>query len=299
MEFPLSFRRVTVADTAAINALLESVAGFDGRPALSEHKMLHRAGDTESREVIAVNRKSGAVIGYGQAAWHHPGGAGSTGHWAIEVTLHPEARTDANVDELLGRVVAEAEPGRPLTAWAWDRFTADAIRRMGWTETRAIDRVERSLPIPHRTLFPEGVHLDRFRVGVDEAEWLTVNNAAFDGHPENGALTLRELKLKQSQPWFEAAGLLMARSGGRLLGSCWTKMHPGGIGEIYIVGVHPEARGRGIGKALIVAGLEDLFERRDATTGMIHVDEANEHGVRIYRQLGFRTVLINREYEAG
>ncbi len=299
MGVPLTFRPAVPSDRPAIEALLAAVRVADHRPALSEHKQLHLVGDEEARVAVAHRNLGGDVVGYGQAAWHHPGRTGGAGHWAIEVVLHPTVRSDEALDRLFGETIASVRGEGRVTAWAWDLFTAGAMERRGWVATRALHEMRRGLPMFHDAPLPPGVRLDRFRPGVDEAEWLAVNNAAFEGHPENGALTVQDLERKLARPWFDPAGLLMARSGGRLLGSCWTKLHPGGVGEIYTIGVHPGARGRGLGVALVVAGLDDLHTRQGASTAMLYVDEANEEGLRLYRRLGFRTTLINREYEAG
>ena len=53
-------------------------------------------------------------------------------------------------------------------------------------------------------------------------------------------------------------GFLLAWDGERLAGFCWTKVHDDGRGEIYILAVVPGSQGRGLGRALLLAGLDDL-----------------------------------------
>jgi mycothiol synthase len=88
----------------------------------------------------------------------------------------------------------------------------------------------------------------------------------------------------------------MAWEGSDLLGSCWTKHHPLGVGEIYIVGVSPQAQGRGLGRELVVCGLDHLY-RTGSTTGMLYVDGDNKAAMWLYSELGFRPVRANRQYE--
>jgi mycothiol synthase len=128
---------------------------------------------------------------------------------------------------------------------------------------------------------------------------LATNNAAFAGHEENGSIDLADLALRTAQPWFDPRGVVMAWDGDVLAGSCWTKLHGDGVGEIYIVGVHPEARGGGLGRALVLAGLADLHDRQGAEVGMLYVDGANEAAMWLYRDLGFRAVFTNCMYERG
>ena len=80
-------------------------------------------------------------------------------------------------------------------------------------------------------------------MGVDESAWLSANNAAFAGHPENGRMTRRDLELRMAQGWFDPSGFFLAWANGELAGSCWTKIHDDGTGEIYIIGVVPAWRG--------------------------------------------------------
>jgi mycothiol synthase len=298
MASSLTFRPMVPADRPGVEALLAAIAAHDGHPGLSEHKYLHLVGDEEARVVVA-QREDGDLAGYGQAAWHHPGRVGGSGHWAIEMAVRPSARSDDVIDRLFAATVARVEGEGRITAWASDPFTDAALTRQGWVATRALHEMRRPLPLHHEAPLPPGIHLDPFRPGVDEAAWLAANNAAFEGHPENGALTVQDLERKLAQPWFDPEGLLMARDGGHLVGSCWTKLHPDGTGEIYTIGVRPEARGRGLGVALVVAGLDDLHYRQGASTAMLYVDAANAEGLGLYRGLGFRTRRINREYEAG
>ena len=77
---------------------------------------------------------------------------------------------------------------------------------------------------------------------------------------------------------------------GRPVGACWTKLHSGGVGEIYSIAVRPSASGKGLGRALVLTGFEYLADRRGAGTGMLWADRSNEAAVRLYGRLGMESV---------
>ena len=136
----------------------------------------------------------------------------------------------------------------------------------------------------------DGFRLRTFRPGLDDAAWLALNNRTFAGHNENGAWVQDDLQARIAQPWFDAADFLILESQGEMAGFCWMKVIDGGdgrrSGEIYIIGLAPETRGRGLGRQLLDRALIQLRERR-VDVAAIYVDESNETAVDLYRSSGF------------
>ncbi len=71
-----------------------------------------------------------------------------------------------------------------------------------------------------------------------------------------------------------------------MTGYHWTKVHPDGLGEVYVVGVDPDAHGGGLGKALTAAGLRYLRDR-GLPEVLLYVDEENTAAISMYQHLGF------------
>ncbi|MBC8092346.1 MAG: mycothiol synthase, partial [Pseudonocardia sp.] len=161
---------------------------------------------------------------------------------------------------------------------------------LGLQRMRTLWQMHLDLPdAPPARPLPPGMTLRPFVVGADEAEFLRVNNAAFDWHPEQGGWGVEQVQAREAEPWFDAEGFLLAvDADDRLLGYHWTKIHtsPERIGEVYVLGVDPAAQGTGLGGVLTVAGLRHLHAR-GLRHVLLYVESDNEAAVRVYRKLGF------------
>ena len=60
----------------------------------------------------------------------------------------------------------------------------------------------------------------------------------------------------------------------RLLGFHWTKRHSATLGEVYVVGIDPDAQGRGLGQTLVDRGLRHLA-RRGLDDVLLYVEADN------------------------
>lgn len=145
---------------------------------------------------------------------------------------------------------------------------------------------------------PADQHVDAFRPGIDEDAWLDLNAAAFAHHPEQGRMTLDDLRDREREPWFDAADLLLLRRGDdpRLAGSCWLKVEDG-IGEFYAVAVRPDLQGQGIGGVLMRAGMARL-RGRGLTAAALYVEGDNVPALALYRRTGFTEHAVDVQYGA-
>jgi mycothiol synthase len=265
------------AARAEVRALVDAVAGT-GTPPLSEQALLSLDSD-QVQHVLA--RDDGALVGYGQRAGDSAELAG----------------TDA-----AGQVLAELErdaPG-PLVVWAHGRHSAlgEVLARRGYRRERTLHQLRRPLTgeLPAAPL-PPGVTVRSFVVGADEADWVALNAAAFASHPEQGRWTIADLAAREAEEWFDPDGFLLAHRDGQLIGFHWTKIHPDGAGEVYVIGVHPAAQGMRLGPALLRLGLEYLRERGSAEV-LLYVDDSNAAAMRLYERFGFDSVDVDVQWRA-
>lgn len=190
--------------------------------------------------------------------------------------------------------------GGDVRWWLFDAGDdADALAASaGLAPGRALLQMLVELPLAGSSDGRPPVTTRPFEVGRDERAWLEVNNAAFAWHPEQGIWDLATIELREREDWFDPAGFLLHERDGRLAAFCWTKIHRDVDpvqGEIYVIAVHPDFHGSGLGRALTVAGLDHIVSR-GVTTGMLFVDLDNTSAVRLYESLGFRIHRVDRAY---
>jgi mycothiol synthase len=276
-----------------VHVLAAAADAADGAHPLSESVLLGLTTAEPDTRHLLVETPQGDLAGY---AYLHRAADGVT----AEIVVHPAQRRRGLGRRLLAAVTERAGSdgdGTGLRIWAHgDHPSAAALAvDLGFDRARLLHQFRRSLvePPPEPRL-PEGVTLRAFRPGQDDAAWLAVNSRAFAHHPEQGRWTARDLALRFASPWFDPAGFLLAvrTADDQLLGFHWTKVHDAGeaggsrIGEVYVLGVDPQAHGGGLGRALALAGLRHLHER-GLDRVMLYVDESNQAAVSLYRRLGF------------
>jgi mycothiol synthase len=208
----------------------------------------------------------------------------TTAGTSLDVAVAPTTRVCGFGGGLVEAALADT--AGPVDAWSHGDHPAAAAlaRRFGFERVRELWVLRCALTDALPDL-PGTPGLRGFRPG-DEAEVLRVNAAAFAAHPEQGAMSAGNLAERMAEPWFDPEGLLLAFEGERLLGFHWTKLHPRGEGEVYVVGIDPAAQGGGLGRTLTLAGLHHL-RARGATRVHLYVESDNAIALRVYLGLGF------------
>ncbi|MFE0688043.1 mycothiol synthase [Streptomyces sp. JH002] len=267
--------------------LIDAAARTDGQSAVSEQGRLLLRGGRRTGVKHLLMRHHGQLVGYAQLDGTDPVEAPSG-----ELVVHPDHR-GLRYGRLLGEALL-AESGHRLRLWAHGGHPAarHLAQVLGLTLFRELRQLRRPLGGLRDVdpVLPEGVTVRGFVPGQDDAAWLELNAAAFAHHPEQGGLTQVDLDARKKEPWFDPSGFFLAVRGDRLLGFHWTKVHSAeSLGEVYVVGVSPDAQNLGLGKALTLIGLRYLAADRALPTAMLYVDADNVAALRVYEGLGFQT----------
>jgi mycothiol synthase len=241
--------------------------------------------------VVHVLRRDGAdLVGSAQVA------DAGTDDAAAELVVDPDHRRRGH-----GRALLDAALGAGARS-VWAHGDLPAARALA---ASAALEATRSLFLMGRALtdadaadpdLPAGYSVRAFEPGRDDEAWVRLNAAAFAAHPEQGRMTVADLRERMEQPWFDAAGFLVVERDGRIVAFHWTKVEPGTTsGEVYVVGVDPAEQGRGLGGPLTALGLAHLA-RRGLADVHLYVDGDNTAARRTYARLGFEDLAVDVQY---
>lgn len=155
-------------------------------------------------------------------------------------------------------------------------------------------RMRRSLEAPLPAFEAvEGFPIRAIQAG-DEAEWVRMKNACFreEGMRESSVEDFRREFLES--PIFDFGRVFVVSQGARIVGtaSAWEANYgEGPVGLIHWVGVEPEYRGLGLGRAVSIRALEELAARGYADA-WLNTSYERAAAVRLYERLGFE---VHRE----
>jgi mycothiol synthase len=238
----------------------------------------------------ALRRDDDTLVGYAQVA------DAGTADASAELVVDPAHRRQGHGRALLDAVLDAG------TRTVWAHGDLPAARALagaaGLEAVRSLHLMARPLTEADAAdpALPQGYSVRPFEPGADDDAWVRLNAAAFASHPEQGRLTVDDLRERMAQPWFDAAGFLLVERDGRLVAFHWTKVEPGEeTGEVYVVGVDPDEQGHGLGGPLTALGLAHLA-RQGLAEVHLYVDGDNTAARRTYTRLGFEDRAVDVQY---
>jgi mycothiol synthase len=273
-------------------ALINAATSQDGTPPISEHIILHlRHGGDKSDSHLIMERENKVI------AYAHIDATDLVAGPSVELVVHPDHRKSGLGKELLSK--SKEICGSKMRLWAHGDLSAaqKLADENGFERIRTVIQMRKALA--DLSINQHNFAIRTFLPGLDNEEWLALNNKVFENHPEQGAWSLKDLQTRLAESWFDPAGFFVATQDNKLIGFTWTKIHGGHshkhdnlteqhdhdpIGEIYITAV--ATSGAGLGKVLTQTALAYL-KANGLITAMLYVDSDNEMALNLYKSLGF------------
>jgi GNAT superfamily N-acetyltransferase len=154
----------------------------------------------------------------------------------------------------------------------------------------------RPVEVPHPVLetivFDPRTNADRFARILEQTY-----SGSLDCPAINGVRTGSEaLEGHRNSGVFDASRWKIYRDGGIDAGVLLLNDHPEqNSWEVVYVGVVPEARGRGLGKSMLLSGLSEARDSGRASV-LLAVDRRNKYARRVYSELGFVELGLRAVY---
>ena len=173
------------------------------------------------------------------------------------------------------------------------------LESAGFREVKCYWKMRWEGPEAPPVVLPEGFELRSFKLGEDEAALTGLQNAAFGDNWGFCPNTVEEISARVRFSRCDPEGIIFATDGDRLAAYNWTLSTSSGdkgTGWVAMTGVHPEYRSKGLGRAVVVAGMEYL--KTKGVDGIdLEVDSENVPATKLYLDLGFKPVARALWYE--
>ena len=177
-----------------------------------------------------------------------------------------------------------------VSAWQPNPAAEGFAARHGFRHARNFWRMERPIGAVAKPQWPPDVSVRRYD-GSEQAlvDFNDAYNRSFANHYHYVRSSLEDTRVMTTQRHFRPAGLILAYRGEACVGFCRNARY-GDPGEVALIGTVPEARGVGLGRALLrwgVAWLQEDF----SNPVYLMVDGENDSALRLYRSEGFHVAL--------
>jgi mycothiol synthase len=222
----------------------------------------------------------------------------SIGRVILDCWLHPEHRRKGLATKLLGyatRRAGELGAGDVQVNVMEDNAVARTVlSRLGFRSVRRFLELELDMT-RLRGQEADQAAQQCCHLGHDEEEKLTyIQNRCFAGTWGYNINTVETMTYRTHLRHFSPEDITLAYDGDKVTGYCWTWVIPHKDkqkGRIYMLGVDPDYRGKGMGRRLLLAGLSHL-RSKGISMAVLTVDSENEAACALYRSVGF-------EFQAG
>ena len=225
----------------------------------------------------------------------------------IDCLIHPEHRRRGLAKKLLGHVMHRARELKVKVAHVNIRqdnaVAKQVLSRLSFRVVRQFLELRLSLAEVH---LPEVTHhnyTSRHLQPGEENKLAQIQNRCFTDTWGYNPNTTEEIVYSLNLSHCSPQDVILICDRDKLVGYCWTRIDcEAGVvsseqkGRIFMFGVDPDYRGRGIGKIALLAGLA-YFKNKGIQVVELTVDSENKVACALYRSAGFKTWTSSLYYE--
>jgi mycothiol synthase len=255
-----------------------------------------------SKDNLFIAEKEGEIAGYAEVKPEL-----NIGRAVLRWLVHPCRRRGELTERLVNRAVERTrELGITIlhTNIFQDSMTVERfLTRMGFTFVRRFLELKLDLS---EMVFPEISKIAprcRSLHPNEEGKLTQLQNRSFAGTWGFNPNTTEEINYRINLPNSSPNDIFLIFDADIPVGYCWTRIYfwkkktpDEGTGRIYMLGVDPDYRGRGLGKQLLLVGLSYL-KSRSLQVAVLTVDSENEVAFVLYKSVGFKHWKSSLWYE--
>jgi mycothiol synthase len=254
-----------------------------------------------AEETVLVTEKDGDIIGCLNIT-PEPG----IKRAFIHCIVHPQYRRHGAATLLLGkateRLINMGVAVAHVDILESNTAASRLLLRAGYIPVRRSVHMQQTLQGEPSTTFDSELHI-RYLAQNEEVTLVDLQNRAFAQHWGYTPNTTEDIMRRLNQCDTSHRHVTLAFYGDVPVGYCWTTTIPEPNtqtgkrhGRVDMLGVNPDYRSRGVGKAVLISGLSSLYQQGIEVVE-ITADSANEKALALYNVVGFKQQAISQIYQ--
>jgi len=249
---------------------------------------------------LFIAETAGNIVGYMDVAPEL-----NIGRVILSCLIHPDHRRRGLATKLLGCATHRAkELGVKLAQVniLQDNVVAKSVlSKLGFKFVRRFLELRLDIPaVRWQDIDQTALRYRRLQRG-DEDKLTQIQNRSFAGTWGYNPNTVEEIIYYTNLANCSPEDVILACDGDKIVGYCWTRITYETTtderkGQIFMLGVGPDYRGKGIGKGVLLAGLSYL-KSKGLQVIELTVDSGNKAACALYRSVGFKVRTSSLWYE--
>ena len=298
----MRIREFEWTDLDVITCLFNEIGGASGTPQAFDKEavraMLEVPGCDPERHCFIAEDDTGRAVGYSLVSYEPPISRAVASGGVLE------AHRGRGIGRaLMHRVVEHAEglgvSSLHVEAGVTHSDMQHLLTRHGMDVVRSLWKMRWQCEEVPVVDLPSGFAVRSLVSGQDEDTLTELQNVAFGENWGFSPNTVEQIRARVESNRGGPESIIFITEYGKPAAYNWTMFYadeesPSGV--VAMTGVHPDYRGRGIGRAVVTAGIAYLVER-GATFVDLEVDADNTPARELYLNLGFRKVGRSVWYE--